>query len=139
MRMVRILEAVVVLQRDGGLSVTTGSGDAAKAIVLYPVLSFVCCDNKEAAALASIKAGQTTRPCRHCMCELSTVNSFHDAHGNAMREAEDVIQAINNEDKAFSAQRSIHNDVKVSHSYVSCPGGWRPLQHAHRYALERMP
>lgn len=115
--MARILEAVQTLQTEGGITIAVDSPDQpSNTVTLYPVLSFVCCDNKEAVALASVKAGQTVRPCRFCNCKLSEVNAFLDGNTCEKREAEITLRAIVGGDKAFCSENSIHSDVQVKHN-----------------------
>jgi len=111
-----VLETIKALQDQGGVTVTVIDGVAGegRTVTLYPVLSFVICDNKEAAALASVKAGQTARPCRFCNCKLSEMNSFLGGNVYGLRDPNTAARAINDANKEYCAEHSIHYDVKVS-------------------------
>lgn len=105
----RILEEIIELQQQGGILLSTAAGDRR----LFPVLMFVGCDNKEAVALASIKSGQTRRPCRHCMCQLESLNEFREIADEEMRDSVTAMQAISNGDKHFCMDHSVHLDLPV--------------------------
>ena len=104
---------IITIQEQGGFRALTGSGSDREERILYPVLTFVCCDNKEAVSLASIKSGQTPRPCRHCLCELSAINAFADAGHCEMRDGIQAGRAIDSADKSFLKDHSIHGDIQV--------------------------
>ena len=109
MRGDRILEEIIELQQQGGILLSTAAGDRR----LFPVLMFVGCDNKEAVALASIKSGQTRRPCRHCLCRLEALNEFPEVVDEEMRDSATAMQAITDGNTHLCMNHSIHFDIPV--------------------------
>lgn len=106
----RILHHVIDLQAAGGLEFTPSTGPP---VQLYPVVTMVCCDNKEAVALASVKAGQTPKPCRHCVRDLDQLNLFQNAQTSALRDAAEALNAIATGNRDYCTRNSIHGDVQV--------------------------
>src|SRR3546814_16510123 len=99
---------------------------------LFPVLAFVCSDNKEAVVLASVKAGQTLRPCRCCERRLSEMGAFEVVEEYEMRDGVETMRAINEKDKIYCSSRSIHCDVRSEERRVgkecvrTCRSRWAP-------------
>src|SRR5690606_36299529 len=101
------------IQQQGGI---TASVDAAKLQLpqtLYPALTVVCCANKDAVALASIKAGQTPMPCRHCTCSLGNLNSFQEMLYLPPRDVLRASNAVSRGDREYCTPHSIHSDLQV--------------------------
>ena len=91
-----------------------GIGENSKIMKFFPVLSFVCCDNKEAVSLASIKAGNTPKPCRFCLCERSQLHNFDDLDQWPPRDTSEAATAIVEQNKTYCKDNSVHYDVEVN-------------------------
>jgi hypothetical protein len=117
----RILQHFVDLQAAGGLEFTPSTGPPVR---LYPVVTMVCCDNKEAVALASVKAGQTPKPCRHCFRDLDQLNLFQNAQSSAPRDAAAAANAIATGNRDYCTRNSIHGDVQVRRPQLKLCVAW---------------
>ena len=102
------------VQEQGGFFTFIGPVADRQERLMYPIVTFVCCDNKEAVSLASIKSGRTARPSRHCLCSLADMNEFNMVRESDMRDGKAAHRAIQNNDKVYLKQNSLHGDVQVN-------------------------
>lgn len=109
----RILERITDIQQQGGITASVDAAQLQLPETLYPVLTVVCCDNKDAVALASIKAGQTPMPCRHCTCSLGNLNAFQEMLYLPPRDVLRASNAVSRGDREYCTQHSIHSDLQV--------------------------
>src|SRR3546814_1914503 len=84
-----------------------------RTLLLHPALTFIACDNKEAAALAGVKSGQTSMPCRFCECRLTEMQArfsrvfTRDPPRSIDLQLDKVVWL------EMQREKSLHTDVQV--------------------------
>ena len=114
----------------------------ALGIHIFPIVTFIACDNKEAHALANVKTGNTNRQCRLCLTERENMHHFCLGHYNRLRSTEQIIGALARNDAAFCSANSIHADVRVKCAilfYVEITLTMFIRHRAHLWIISRQP